>query len=582
MDILKRIFTAHHHHKLVKMLIESNFIPSLIINVVIPITITFVFYNKIPFNYLCIWVASNFIIFINRRYILKQLSKAIADNNDILIRKYLNAFFLIVSISSILYGIMLWLSIVYADNLYIFFITILITSASAASLSTFLSVFYIFASFVSLQMFLLIGAYIYHGEEMFYIIAFLAFVYLILLLNNGYKQYIVLKKSISLEDTFKTIYNKTSDGIVLTQDNRLIDCNEAIINMFAYKSIDEVFQKNIFEIMPKYQPDGQLSVRKMVKKTNEACKVGSNEFEWLCHTVQDEEFWCQIRLTYIHLDGKNVIHGVLRDITDRKKLEKEAVETALYLKNLNTSLEKKVQEAVKEIKDKERALYQQSRLAQMGEMMSMIAHQWRQPLSAITATSAGLNLKAQLNKADKELIERTTNNISEYAQHLSQTIDDFRDFFKPTKGKKSVNLDELLTSVLSIAEVSLKNRNIKIIEDLNTSEFFESYPNELKQVILNLIKNAEDVLVEKNIKEPFIKISTCQEGSKHILKISDNGGGIPEDIIGKIFDPYFSTKTDKNGTGLGLYMSRTIIQDHCKGSLEVENSADGALFTITI
>ncbi len=582
MNAIKRIFTAHHHPKLVEMIVESNFVGSIAANVVVPITIGIVFYNKIPFSSLFIWVLLNFIIFVNRIYILNKVSNALENYDDVLITRYLNSYFVSISISSILYGSMIWLSVIYTEDIYIFFMGIVIASLIAGSLSTLLSIFYIFVSFVSLQIFFFISACVYHGGEMFYLIAILAAALMLVVLSSGYKQYTALKNSISLEDTFKTIYNKSSDGIALIRDNRFIDCNEAIINMFKYKSVYDVLERHISELMPKYQPDGQLSIKKMLKKLHEVYEKGSNEFEWLHTTTEGKEFWTQIRLSYIHLDGRNVVHGVWRDITDRKKLEKEAEETAVYLKNLNTSLEQKVQEAVKEIKDKERALYQQSRLAQMGEMMSMIAHQWRQPLSAISATSSALNLKVKLNKADKELIETMTDNISEYSQHLSQTIDDFRDFFKPTKGKRVVNLNELIKSVLSIAEVSLANRNIKVIQELGSSESFNSYPNELKQVILNLIKNAEDILVENQIKEPFIKLSTYQEDSKYILKVSDNGGGIPEDILDNVFDPYFSTKKDKNGTGLGLYMSKIIIEDHCKGNLKVENSADGALFTITI
>ena len=582
MNILKRIFTAHYHPKLVEMIIESNFLGSIGSNIVVPTAVTVVFYGKMPFSYLFIWMLINLSIFVNRIYILKEVSRALDYYDDALVTKYLNSYFMIISLSSIVYGGMVWLSVIYLDDVYVIFMAMIIAAVVSSSLSTLSGVFYIFGAFVSFQVLLFISAIIYHGGEMFYAIVVMAVTLLCVILSSGYKQYVALKNAISLEDTFKTIYNKSSDGIALIRHNRLIDCNEAIINMFKYDSLDDVLDRHISELMPKYQPDGQLSIRKMLKKLHEVKEKGSNEFEWLHNTTKGEEFWTQIRLTYIHLDGKNVIHGVWRDITDRKKLQKEAEETAVYLKNLNTSLEQKVQEAVKEIKEKERALYQQSRLAQMGEMMSMIAHQWRQPLSAISATSSALNLKAQLNKADKELIQNMTNNISEYSQYLSQTIDDFRDFFKPTKGERSVNLNELLKSALNIAEVSLANRNIKIIQDLEPSESFSSYPNELKQVILNLIKNAEDVLVENKIKEPFIKFSIYQDGSKHILKVSDNGGGIPDEIIDNIFDPYFSTKKDKNGTGLGLYMSKTIIEDHCKGKLEVENSAEGALFTVTI
>ena len=121
-----------------------------------------------------------------------------------------------------------------------------------------------------------------------------------------------------------------------------------------------------------------------------------------------------------------------------------------------------------------------------------------------------------------------------------------------------------------------------MIQELNYHERFISYPNELKQLILNLIKNAEDALIEKQIENPYIKISTYKENDKFILEVSDNAGGIEEGIMDKIFDPYFSTKTQKEGTGLGLYMSKTIIEEHCGGELSATNIEDGALFRITL
>jgi PAS domain S-box-containing protein len=582
LNIIKRIFTAYHHPKLVEILIESNFLGALAANIATPSIIAIVFYGQIPSSYLLVWVLANFFIFLNRVYILRKVDRALKEGENKLVTKYLNSYFGIVSMVSLFYGLMAWLSVIYLEDSYIFFMGMIMAAVISTSMSIFSSIFYIFVVFVVLQTTLFVSAFIYHGGEMFYFVAGMAVLLLVVTINGGYRQYITLKNAISLEETFKAIYNKSSDGIALIRNNRFIDCNEAIVKMFEHKSVEDVLKVHISNLMPKYQPDGSLSIKKMLKKIQEVQKRGSNEFEWLHKTRNGKEFWTQIRLTYIHLEGEDLIHGAWRDITDRKKLEKEAEKTAIYLKNLNTSLEQKVQEAVEEIKEKERALYQQSRLAQMGEMMSMIAHQWRQPLSAISATSSALNLKVKLGKTNKELIENMTDNISEYAQHLSQTIDDFRDFFKPTKGKKMVSFSELLKSALSIAEVSLANRNIRIMQQLEESTSFSSYPNELKQVLLNLIKNAEDALIENKIKDPFIKFVISQEGSKHILKVSDNGGGIPEDIIDKIFDPYFSTKKDKNGTGLGLYMSKIIVDDHCKGSLEVQNTQEGALFTITI
>ena len=240
-------------------------------------------------------------------------------------------------------------------------------------------------------------------------------------------------------------------------------------------------------------------------------------------------------------------------------------------KQLTETLEKKIKEEVEKNRDRDKQMIQQSRLAQMGEMISMIAHQWRQPLSAISNTSNSLNIKAQLNKLNNDLVIEHTNKINSYTQHLSSTIDDFRNFFKPNKEKQKTNYDEIIDSVLSIIETSVINKNIKIVKKLNSKSFFMTYKNEVKQVVLNLIKNAEDILLEKKIKDPVISIITKDEHKNYILEISDNAGGIPEYIIDKIFDPYFSTKDAKNGTGLGLYMSKVIIEDHCGGKITVKN-----------
>jgi signal transduction histidine kinase len=252
------------------------------------------------------------------------------------------------------------------------------------------------------------------------------------------------------------------------------------------------------------------------------------------------------------------------------------------LKELNDSLLRRVEEEVNKNRQKDQQFLQQSRLAQMGEMISMIAHQWRQPLAAISSTSISLELKATSDKADKETTVRLSQNISKYAQHLSTTIDDFINFFKSVKEEKETSYSEVINAVLGIVQISIENKNISFVKELNTEEKFKTYPNELKQVILNLIKNAEDVLLENKIEMPYIKISTYSEDDKHILEVSDNGGGVPEDIIEKIFDPYFSTKLDKNGTGLGLYMSKTIIEEHCGGELTVYNDEFGAVFKVML
>jgi signal transduction histidine kinase len=191
-------------------------------------------------------------------------------------------------------------------------------------------------------------------------------------------------------------------------------------------------------------------------------------------------------------------------------------------------------------------------------------------------------LKAKLNRLDKKLTMELAQNVIDYSQHLSTTIDDFREFFKQNKEKRETSCDEVVISTLHIVEESIKNKNIKIVKELNSSQTFRTYPNELKQVVLNLIKNAEDILLDKKIEDGYISIRTYEKDGCLNIIVEDNAGGVPEDIIDKIFDPYFSTKTKKDGTGLGLYMSKIIIEEHCKGKIEVKNGKNGAVFKISI
>ncbi len=238
----------------------------------------------------------------------------------------------------------------------------------------------------------------------------------------------------------------------------------------------------------------------------------------------------------------------------------------------------KVQEEEEKNKFQEEMIREQSRLVQMGEMISMIAHQWRQPLSAIAAASGSLQLKAKRNKLDQSTAIEIADKIKGFSMHLSSTIDDFRNFFKTNKTKTMTDFNIILKSVLSIIEGSLEKHKIELNIEVKNIQSFNTFENELKQVILNLIKNAEDALVENKIEKPQIKI-VLKESS---FTITDNAGGIKEDIISKIFDPYFSTKTKKDGTGLGLYMSKMIVQDHCRGQITASNVKDGAQFQITL
>lgn len=236
----------------------------------------------------------------------------------------------------------------------------------------------------------------------------------------------------------------------------------------------------------------------------------------------------------------------------------------------------------KMIHEKDAILYQQSKMAAMGEMISMIAHQWRQPLSSISAATIGLQLHLELDTFEREEFSKTLENINKYVQYMSRTIEDFRNFYRPDKKKELVVLADVVKSSLSIIKLSLLNNNIEVVTRFETFEPIMSYSNELIQVVLNLIKNAKDALLENQTPHAKITLSVIKNGGeKQSIIVADNNSGVPEELIDKIFEPYFTTKDQINGTGLGLYMSKTIIEEHCGGSISVENHK-GAHFIVTI
>mgnify|MGYP002640503497 CR=1 FL=1 len=240
------------------------------------------------------------------------------------------------------------------------------------------------------------------------------------------------------------------------------------------------------------------------------------------------------------------------------------------------SLYSRLLRSIKESKLKDQQLLKQTRLAQMGEMISMIAHQWRQPLASISAIAGTLSLDVMMDEYKKEFFQERLDSISELSEHLSSTIDDFRNFYQPNKKVVTTTLKAVTTNAIKIVESSLHSDNIEIIYDYTDKEVISLYDNEIMQVILNILKNTQDNFKEKNIKKPQIKITTKDK----LISICDNGGGIPVNIIDKVFDPYFSTKDNKNGTGLGLYMSKMIIEEHHNGKLRANNQNNGVCFTI--
>ncbi len=252
------------------------------------------------------------------------------------------------------------------------------------------------------------------------------------------------------------------------------------------------------------------------------------------------------------------------------------------LKELHENLQKKVDRNVVELREKDHILIQQSRQAAMGEMIGNIAHQWRQPLQAIAGIIQNYEDAFEDGTLDMDYIEKHTDLIMDILTNMSRTIDDFRYFFKPNKLKKNFNIKNIILKTIAFLESSFKFNNIDVSFDLEDNCIIEGFPNEYSQVLLVILSNAKDELVERKIKDKKISIVLKRIEDKFVLKISDNAGGITKEVLPKVFDPYFTTKEQGKGTGIGLYMAKMIIEKNMEGKLTARNIKDGVEFRIEV
>jgi signal transduction histidine kinase len=264
---------------------------------------------------------------------------------------------------------------------------------------------------------------------------------------------------------------------------------------------------------------------------------------------------------------------------DKKTQELEACTRELEI--LNEQLEERVAEEVQKNRNQEQMLFMQARYAQMGEVLSMIAHQWRQPLNAVSSSITTMQVILRSGDCNIEALSHKTKRVEGYVQHLSKTIDDFRNFFREDKEKCHLTLCDIVHDAMNLMYPLLKEDHISIEIGKECRCTILSYPNEILHVVLNILSNARDVLLHQDINKKYIHINMYDDETHAYLEIEDWGGGIDEEIIEKIFDPYFTTKEENGGTGLGLYMSKLIIERHCRGRLSVENTSKGARFKMS-
>ncbi|UFS69760.1 PAS domain-containing protein [Geomonas sp. RF6] len=260
--------------------------------------------------------------------------------------------------------------------------------------------------------------------------------------------------------------------------------------------------------------------------------------------------------------------------------EREA-ELSATVTQLQAETEKRVR-ALEELQGKEQMLIQQSRMAAMGEMIGFIAHQWRQPLNILGLILQDFTVAYRSGTFSAELLEESTKRGLELIGHMSRTIEDFRSFFRTDKEKDRFLLKDALEQTLAMVKSSLGQHGIEIEVAVEDDPVAEGFANEFSQVLINILMNARDAFVARQTPKPRITVRVFAEGEKQVVALSDNAGGIAPEIIGSIFEPYFTTKKPDEGTGLGLYMAKTIIEKKMGGKLCVQNCGEGAEFRIEL
>ena len=383
------------------------------------------------------------------------------------------------------------------------------------------------------------------------------------------------------EARYRSIFENAVEGIFQrTPEGRYIDANPALARMLGYASPRELMA-NVTDIGQQLyvQPERHAEFMRLLEEQGVV-----EGFETQLYRKDGSVIWMSISARAVRDSTGQVLYyeGIGENVTARKRGEEALRESEQKYRQLSEALEQRVREAVDELRQKDKILILQGRQAVMGEMISNIAHQWRQPLNILGLLAQDLQMAKELGDVSKELIDANAEKTMEVIQQMSRTIDDFRHFFKPDKEKVEFRVSEAIEKTLSMLEGSFRAGHVGIDIERTDDPIISGYPGEFTQVLLNILINARDAFRTRKIGSPKISIRLSTEGSKTVLTIADNAGGIPEAIIDKIFEPYFTTKGPDQGTGIGLFMCKTIIEKNMDGALTARNVGDGAEFRIEV
>ena len=363
-------------------------------------------------------------------------------------------------------------------------------------------------------------------------------------LGNIFEEY---KRNVILnEEKYHLLFHHSNDAFIISEilekkQAKIISCNKTATKVTKYTQND-LYKEDLFDLF------FDLNLQQILKDKSFFGTVQMRTKENDIKTIE-------LNIVIYSNNNKKLLFASLRDITERTLLK----------------IEKAKQEKI---------LIQKSKMASMGEMIANIAHQWRQPLSQISGLFLDIDSAYTFKELNKKYLDERVNEANDLLEYMSKTIDDFRNFFNPNSKKEDFLIKDAVQNSCNIVKSMLEVNHIELIVEIDNDYTINGYKNEYSQAIMNIITNAKDILIERDIKNPYIKIY-LEKNEKITLCIEDNANGINEDIIEKIFDPYFTTKFDY-GTGIGLYMTQLIIEEKMNGSIHVENINQGAKFSITI
>jgi len=381
--------------------------------------------------------------------------------------------------------------------------------------------------------------------------------------SNHKYEYIIINRK------YKII--EYSDKVTLyTETNKLRNIFEDIPELFGLENeIDDIFDNklDLYKIPYLYRNNRYINIHIHKGRKN---KINNNIFDTLIILFEDITSIARTKRQLIQEKNENEL--LIQEISVKNK----------QLKKYNDHMQELVDEEIKKNIEKQKMLELQSRYSQMGEIIGMITHQWKQPLNAISMMCNVLLLKHQNKSLETKVFEEKLNDIIMQIQYMSQTVNDFQNFFNPIKERINFNVYDSIQGVIDLIRAEYLHKNIKLTLTGEQNLSAIGLPNELNQVILSILKNSKDEFLKQSnySNNMYIDIEIYKQQDNAVIKIRDNAGGIPNDIIDNIFEIYVSTKQD--GSGIGLSISKNIIENHMNGKIFANNIKNGAEFTIIL